>query len=82
MEKRGRKKGCTDVDAGIARDTLYAEYDKLVAEEKQEDAHRAAYLPRMYYVDKLFDMRIALWSKSSIRRLLMYRFRYDRKRER
>lgn len=82
MEKRGRKKGCTDVDAEKARDVLYAEYDKLIDAQKKEDAHRASYLPRMFYVDKLFDMRIALWSKSSIRRLLMYRFKYDRKRER
>jgi hypothetical protein len=75
MAQRGRKKGCTDEEAKTLRHRLYAEFDKLRSEESSTDALRASYLPRSYYVDRLFEMHIAPWSKSRIRRLLMYRYK-------
>ena len=75
MAQRGRKKGCTDEEAKTSRHRLYAEFDKLRTEESATDALRASYLPRSYYVDRLFEMHIAPWSKSRIRRLLMYRYK-------
>jgi hypothetical protein len=75
MAQRGRKRGCTDEEAKTLRHRLYAEFDKLRSEESSTDALRASYLPRSYYVDRLFEMHIAPWSKSRIRRLLMYRYK-------
>jgi hypothetical protein len=75
MAQRGRKKGCTDEEAKTLRHRLYAEFDKLRSEESSTDALRASYLPRSYYVDRLFELHIAPWSKSRIRRLLMYRYK-------
>ena len=54
---------------------MYSEYDRLRSKEASEDAFRASFLPYDFYVGKLFDMAIAPWSKSHIRRLLMYRYR-------
>ena len=75
MSHRGRKKGCTDEEARILRHRLYVEFDRLREEERVADPVRASYLQRSYYVEKLFDMCIAPWSKSRIRRLLMYRYK-------
>jgi hypothetical protein len=77
MGQRGRKKGCTDKEAVALRKQLYEAYDTLHSVEKQEDDIRASYLPRSYYVHKLFEMHISSWSKSRIRRLLMYRYMYE-----
>lgn len=77
MAQRGRKKGCTDAQAVILRQELYVAFDKLRREERLADATRASYLPRAYYIDKLFNMHIAPWSKSRICRLLTYRSVYD-----
>lgn len=79
MQQRGRKPGCSDIVALGQRQRLYDEYDRLCAEERSNDPIRAMYLPRAYYIDKLFDLHIAPWSKSRIRRLLMYRYSDDRK---
>lgn len=75
MAQRGRKKGCTDDEARILRQQLYDEYDKLLLQEKESDPLRASYLTRGYFIDRLFDLHIASWSKSRIRRLLMYRYK-------
>jgi hypothetical protein len=77
MAQRGRKKGCTDEEAMMLRHQLYEAYDNLRQEEKNQDTIRAGYLSRSYFVHKLFDMHIASWSKSRIRRLLMYRYKYE-----
>jgi hypothetical protein len=84
MAQRGRKKGSTDENAHLLRLQLYDEYDRLRHKEAMEDAFRASFLPYNFYVGKLFDMAIVPWSKSHIRRLLMYRYRMkdDRSRER
>lgn len=79
MEKRGRKRGCSDVIALEQRRQLYEHYDILCSEERMLDPIRAMHLPRSYYIEKLFDLHIASWSKSRIRRLLIYRFKDDRK---
>lgn len=79
MAKRGRKKGCSNIEAALLRQHLFEACDRLHAEERIADKLRASYLPRAYYVDKLFELRIAPWSKSRINRLLMYRFRYESK---
>lgn len=79
MAQRGRKKGCTDEEAHSLRLKLYETYDALMTMERADDAIRASFLPRGYYIEKLFDMHIASWSKSRIRRLLMYRYRDERK---
>ena len=79
MQQRGRKQGCSDIVALGQRQRLYDEYDRLYAEEKSKDPVRAMFLPRAYYIEKLFELHIAPWSKSRIRRLLIYRFRDDRK---
>jgi hypothetical protein len=81
MLQRGRKKGCTDEEAKTLRHRLYAEYDRLRMEESSTDAVRAGYLPRSYYIDKLYDLHIASWSKSRIRRLLMYRYQIEDERK-
>lgn len=75
MAQRGRKKGCTDEVASNDRKRLYDAYDKLRKDEFCRDPICASYLPRDYYVDKLFEQHIAAWSKSRIRRLLMYRYK-------
>lgn len=80
MLQRGRKKGCTDEEAKCLRHRLYAEFDRLRKEELEADPIRASYLQRSYYVDKLFEMTIAPWSKSRIRRLLMYRYQIENER--
>lgn len=77
MAQRGRKKGCTDEEAVSLRHRLYMAYDELRQTERSQDNIRAGFLPRTYYVQKLFDMHIASWSKSRIRRLLMYRCKYE-----
>lgn len=77
MAQRGRKKGCTDEEAVLLRHKLYEAYDELRQNEKSQDHIRAGFLPRTYYVQKLYDMHIASWSKSRIRRLLMYRCKYE-----
>ena len=77
MLQRGRKKGCTDEEAKSLRHRLYEEYDRLRKEEMVADPIRASYLQRSYYVEKLFEMCIAPWSKSRIRRLLMYRYQIE-----
>lgn len=79
MSQRGRKKGCTDIEAHMLRARLYDAYDNLVREERTENAMRAEYLTRGYYIEKLFAMHIAPWSKSRIRRLLIYRYKDERK---
>lgn len=75
MAQRGRKKGSTDETAHTLRLQLYSEYDRLRDKETEEDPFRASFLPYDFYVGRLFDMAIAPWSKSHIRRLLMYRYR-------
>lgn len=80
MAQRGRKKGCTDEEAKSLRQRLYDEYDRLLLSEKNSDPLKASYLPRAYYIDKLFEIHIASWSKSRIRRLLMYRYKQDYER--
>ncbi|MBO5018167.1 MAG: hypothetical protein J6J71_03710 [Prevotella sp.] len=80
MAQRGRKKGCTDEEAYHLRLRLFEEYDRLMALEKVEDATRASFLPRGYYIEKLFALHIAPWSKSRIRRLLMYRYKRDERK--
>lgn len=77
MAQRGRKKGCTDIEAHTLRQRLFAAYDQLCTDEKDADAVRAGFLPRGYYVEKLFEMRIAAWSKSRISKLLMYRYKQN-----
>lgn len=77
MAQRGRKKGCTDTQAVTLRQELYLAFDNLRKEERLADATRASYLPRAYYIEKLFNMHIAPWSKSRIGRLLIYRSLYD-----
>ena len=77
MLQRGRKKGCTDEEAKSLRHRLYWEYDRLRREEMAADPVRASYLQRSYYVEKLYEMSIAPWSKSRIRRLLMYRYQIE-----
>ena len=77
MLQRGRKKGCTDEEAKSLRHRLYGEYDRLRREEMTADPVRASYLQRSYYVEKLYEMSIAPWSKSRIRRLLMYRYQIE-----
>jgi hypothetical protein len=75
MATRGRKKGSTDDNAKQLRFRLYLEYDRLRDKEEAEDAFRASFLPYDFYVSRLFEMAIAPWSKSHIRRLLMYRYK-------
>lgn len=78
MESRGRKLGSTDGKAKEYRKRLLAEYDRLVAEERAQDAAKAKYLPTKYYVDKLFDAGIVCWSKSYINKVITNRYRYDK----
>jgi hypothetical protein len=79
MGNRGRKKGSTDAEAEANRYALYDAYDMLIEKEKREDNLRATFLPRTFYVTRLFDMHIVPLSKTSIRKLLMYRCLYDRR---
>lgn len=80
MAQRGRKKGCTDEEARILRQRLYNEYDRLLLQEREADPLKARYLTRGFYIERLFELNIASWSRSRIRRLLMYRYKqgYDR----
>jgi hypothetical protein len=79
MAQKGRKKGCTDAEAEANRYILYDAYDRLIEKEKSEDWLRMTFLPRSYYVVKLFDLHIVPLSKTTIRRLLMHRYIYDRR---
>lgn len=76
--RAGRKKGSTDQVSTAQRQQLYMAYDRLVAEEKKADSHKAKFLPRAYYVDKLYDLNIGPWSRRYILYLLINRPRYDR----
>lgn len=78
MKAKGRKRGVSDDEARRLREMVVAEYDRLVAEERNKDSNTALYLPTKYYVDKLFDMHIVPWSWSYIHKVITNRFRNER----
>lgn len=73
----GWKKGYSQEDISSLRDNLYKEYDRLKAEEKLANPMRYKYLPKSYYAEKLFDMKISPWTVEYINRLLTYRHRNE-----
>lgn len=79
MSKAGRKKGSTDPCATAQREALYRAYDELRHREFETDILKARFLPRAYYIEKLYEMRIAQWTKRYILYLLINRPRYERK---
>lgn len=73
----GWKKGFSQEDISALREKLYAEYDHLKAEERAANPVRYKYLPKSYYAEKLYDMRITPWTIEYISRLLTYRYRNE-----
>lgn len=73
----GWKKGYSQEDISLLRERLYAEYDKLKAEERVSNPVRYKYLPKSYYAEKLYDMHITPWKIEYISRLLTYRYRNE-----
>lgn len=78
--KAGRKKGSTDKTVTALRERLYRLFDEMVLKEREENELRAQFLPRSYYVERLFELHITNWSRRNILRLLTERVRYERER--
>lgn len=76
----GRKKGYCDTECERLRSVIYEAYDTLWRQEIETDPIRAHYLPRAYFVDKLYEMHITPWSKRNILRVLIYRIKDEQRR--
>jgi hypothetical protein len=60
-------------DAQLLKESIYREYDRLVAEEYSQDVIRAQFLPRWYYVKKIVAL-LDIRSESYVYQILKLRF--------
>ena len=80
MGKRGRKQDCSTEESRRLKRILYAEYDRLMLLEREQNRVRSRYLQRAYYAEVISDMHIVPWTREYIEKLLTNRSRYDEKR--